>query len=135
MNKKTITELINDPTMLNKAKAGVSFNNDDRQFLERQYNGIVNYLKDKLTESQRFLAEILIDNNAKIADKMDLILGAISELKRDIKELRIEVKDIRMEVKELKVEVKGINLDLLLIHKKLLEHEDRIKNVEKGLIK
>jgi hypothetical protein len=130
MKKKDTKELINDPTMSDKAKLGVSFNNDDRQFLERQYNGLLEYLKDKLTENQRFLAGILIDNNTTISDKMNALLENMLEIKRDVKELRIEIKEIKAEVKELKMDIKGINLDLLLIHKQLLDHQDRIDKLE-----
>jgi chromosome segregation ATPase len=140
MGKKTVKELIHEPAMLNKALTGVSFNNEDRQFLERQYNGIIEYLKDKLTENQRFLAEILIDNNASMSNKMDMISEGILEIKRDIKELRgefkelkIEVKEVRAEVKELKIEIKTINMELLVIHKQLLVHENRIKILERRL--
>ena len=107
--------------------SGVSFNNDDRQFLERQYNGLLEYLKDKLTENQRFLAEILIDNNSKISDKMDAITEYMMEVKRDIKELRTEVKEVRSEIKDLKIDIKSINLDLLVIHKKLIDLEAQAK--------
>jgi chromosome segregation ATPase len=139
VKKKTVKELINEPAISEKVLTGVSFNNNDRQFLERQYNGILEYMKDKISDTQKFLAEILINNNLKSADKIDAIFEAILEIKRDIKELRsefkelkVEVKEIRAEVKELKIDVKTINLELLVIHKQLAKHEGRIETLEKN---
>jgi peptidoglycan hydrolase CwlO-like protein len=130
MKTKNAADLISDPTMLDKAKAGVSFNNDDRQFLERQYNGLLEYLKDKLTENQKFLAEILIDNNSSVNSKIDAIMAATLEIKRDVKELRLEIKEIKIEVKELKVDIKSINSDLLIIHRQLIDHQLRLEGLE-----
>ena len=122
--KKTVQELISNPTMSEKAMSGVTFSSDDRQFIKREFDGVLFYIKDQMTETQRFLAEILIDNNASFNKNFDAIMGAILEIKRDMKE-------IRLEIKELKLDIKTINLDLLFIHKQLLEHNQRLQEIEK----
>jgi chromosome segregation ATPase len=135
MAKKTVQELIEQPTMSEKGMSGITLTGGDRQFIKREFDGVISYLKDKLTENQRFLAEILIDNNANFNLKMDAIMEAILEIKRDIKEIRIEMKETKVEIKELKLDVKSINLDLLIIHKKLLNHDNRIKDLEDQRLK
>jgi septal ring factor EnvC (AmiA/AmiB activator) len=128
--KKTVQELISNPTMSEKALSGVTFSSDDRQFLKREFDGVLGYMKSdvssKITETQRFLAEILIDTHKTFNQKMDTLMEAMLEIKRDVKEIRIEMK-------ELKLDIKSINLDLLVIHKELLAHDKRIKDVENKL--
>jgi chromosome segregation ATPase len=135
MAKKTVQELIEQPTMSEKGMSGITLTGGDRQFIKREFDGVIGYLKDKLSENQRFLAEILIDNNASFHLKMDAVMEAILEIKRDIKELRIEMKETKVEIKELKLEVKSISLELIIIHKKLLDHDQRLRDLEDQRLK
>ena len=54
MKKEELNKLIEDPVMLNKAKDGVTFSNDDRQFIKREFDGVISYLKDQLSDNQRY---------------------------------------------------------------------------------
>ena len=58
-----IEKIIDNPCMSQKALSGITFSSDDRQFIKRQFDGVYEFLKDKNTENQRYLAEIIIDNN------------------------------------------------------------------------
>ena len=75
MNEKTKIEqeIVDNPCISQKTLSGVTFSSDDRQFIKRQFDGVYEFMKDKLSDNQRFLAEIIIDNNTAISNKFDRI--------------------------------------------------------------
>lgn len=157
-NKKTVTELINTPTISEEVLKGITFSSDDRQFLERQYMGIIEYLKDKLDDNIKFIAEILIDNNNKVFDQfnkiydtiekqeeriivefkkqtrcLDSVVTKLAKLESNLNSLSIEVKNLGIEIKGVNLEIKQINIQLHDINKRINEHHNRISEIEKIL--
>ena len=66
-----IEEIVDNPVILDKAKEGCSFNNDDRQILKRNFEEMHEWLKELNTENQRFLAECIISANNLLFIRID----------------------------------------------------------------
>jgi small-conductance mechanosensitive channel len=138
-----IEKIIDNPCMSQKALSGITFSSDDRQFIKRQFDGVYEFLKDKNTENQRYLAEIIIDNNTAVFKRFDTINDRLQKYEEKIFEvLQKQEEKVSDALKLQEIQVNNILQKQLVNEKNILDtlHNqdeklgDILNKVEKNII-
>ena len=112
-----------------KTMSGMSLNIDDRAFIKRQNDFIIEFVTEKLDANLRFIADILIANNEKMFAHFDEQKVMMKNIQREITSLKGDVKKIadRFETLEERIQLIETRLDDYYLRLKNHKHEENEK--------
>jgi seryl-tRNA synthetase len=112
-----------------KTMSGMSLNIDDRAFIKRQNDFIIEFVTEKLDANLRFIADILIANNEKMFAHFDEQKVMMKNIQREITSLKGDVKKIgdRVETLEERIQLIETRLDDYYLRLKNHKHEENEK--------
>ena len=129
MRSKKVDEIVDNPGMDDKALSGVSFNNDDRQFLKRNFDEMYEWLKESNTENQRFITEIIVAANNMLFNKLDTINENIAKISVDIALIQARIESIEQRIESFESEITSINRQITVHRKELDNTNDRVSDI------